>query len=311
MADWGSGTTTVISEKGAVVSFLGTLPFWRCSTTTLTKMHDTKIPVQHVTRSLDGTEIAYWKSGAGPALILVHGTMADHTRWKPILYTLEAKFTVYAMDRRGRGASTHEAQPYALAGEFEDIAAVVDAVYAETGEDPSVLGHSHGAICSLEASLITPHLKKLILYEPPILAGLRIYSPEVVPKLEELLREGKRGEVVSTFMREIVRMPEEQLRTMQSSSDWEGRVAAAHTIVREIKEQSDHYAFRPEKFHSMKTPTLLLLGSSSPAYFKAAVDLVHKALPISQVTLLAGQQHAAMDTGKEIFVKPVVEFLSP
>src|ERR1700731_443047 len=119
--------------------------------------------------------------------------MADHTRWKPILDTLEAKFTVYAMDRRGRGASTHEAQPYALAREFEDIAAVVDAVYAETGEAPSVLGHSHGAICSLEASLITPHLKKLILYEPPVPAGLRIYSPEVVPKLEELLREGKRG----------------------------------------------------------------------------------------------------------------------
>jgi pimeloyl-ACP methyl ester carboxylesterase len=277
----------------------------------LLKTHDTKTPVQHTTRSRDGTEIAYWKSGAGPALILVHGTMADHTRWKPVLDVLEAKFTVYAMDRRGRGGSTHEAQPYTLAGEFEDVATVVDAIYSDTGEAPSVLGHSHGAICSLEASLLTPHLKKLILYEPPFPTGMHIYSPEVVLKLEELLREGRREEVVSTFMREIVRVPEEQLRAMQSLPAWKGRVAAAHTIVREISEPSNHYAFRTEKFRAMKVPTLLLLGSESPAYFKAIVDLVHKALSASQVALLAGQRHAAMDTGKEIFLKPVLEFLSP
>jgi pimeloyl-ACP methyl ester carboxylesterase len=277
----------------------------------LTKTPDTKTPVQHITRSRDGTEIAHWKSGSGPALILVHGTTADHTRWKSILDVLETRFTVYAMDRRGRGGSTHEAQPYTLASEFEDVAAVVDAVYSDTGEAPSVLGHSFGAICSLEASLLTLHLKKLILYEPPLPAGVSIDSPKGVPKLEELLREGKHEEVVSTFMREIVRMPEEQLRVMQSLPAWKNWVAAAHTIVREIKEQSDHYAFRLEKFRAMKVPALLLLGSASPAHFKAAIDLVHKALPASQIALLAGQQHAAMDTGKEIFLKPVLEFLSP
>jgi pimeloyl-ACP methyl ester carboxylesterase len=274
------------------------------------KTHDPKTPIQYITYSRDGTEIACWKSGTGPALILVHGTAADHTRWKPILSELETRFSVYAMDRRGRGGSTHEAEPYAFTREFEDIAAVVDAVYTDTGEAPSALGHSQGAIYSLEASLLTPYLKKLILYEPPVPAGLHSYSPEVVPKLEKLLQEGKRGEVVSTFMREIVRMPEGQLRALHSLPTWEGRVAAAHTIVREIKEQSEHYSFRPEKFHAMRVPTLLLLGGASPAYFKTAIDLVHKALPVSQVALLAGQQHAAVDTGKEIFLKPVLEFLA-
>ena len=275
------------------------------------KTDDTKIAVQNIARSRDGTEIAYWKSGAGPALILVHGTAADHARWKPILPELEAKFTIYAMDRRGRGGSSREAQPYALAREFEDIAAVVDAVYADTGGAPSLLGHSHGALCSLEASLLTPHLKKLILYEPQVPVGLQIYSPEVIAKLEKLLQEGKRAEVVSTFMREMVRMPEEHLRVFQSLPAWEGRVAAAHTIVREIKEQSEGYSFSAEQFHAMKVPTLLLLGGASPTFFKAAIDLVHKALPASQVAILAGQQHAAMDTAKEIFLKPVLEFLAP
>ena len=274
------------------------------------KTNDTTTSVQCVAHSSDGTEIAYWKSGNGPALILVHGTAADHTRWKPVLFELGANFTVYAVDRRGSGSSTHETQPYALAREFEDIAAVVDAVYNETGETPSLLGHSHGAICSLEASLLTPHLKKLILYEPPIPVGVQDL-PEVVSRMEKLLQEGNRGEVVSTFMREIVRLPEEQLRLLQSLPGWEGRVAAAHTIVREVKEPSKQYSLRPEKFHTMRVPTLLLLGGASRTYFKTVIDLVHKALPASQVAVLAGQQHAAMDTGKEIFLRPVLEFLAP
>ena len=63
--------------------------------------------------SFDGAPIAYWTSGTGPALVLVHGTTADHTRWQLLLPLLEPHVTVYAMDRRGRGASG-DAPDYAL-----------------------------------------------------------------------------------------------------------------------------------------------------------------------------------------------------
>lgn len=55
--------------------------------------------------SRDGTEIAWWTTGEGPPLLLVHGTTADHTRWRPLLPHLERHVTVHAMDRRDRGAS--------------------------------------------------------------------------------------------------------------------------------------------------------------------------------------------------------------
>jgi pimeloyl-ACP methyl ester carboxylesterase len=55
--------------------------------------------------SRDGTEIAYWTSGEGPPLVLVHGAPADHTRFRPLLPHLEPYATVHAMDRRGRGAT--------------------------------------------------------------------------------------------------------------------------------------------------------------------------------------------------------------
>ena len=74
--------------------------------------------------SADGTPIAVWRSGNGPPLVLVHGTAADHSRWAPVLPALAARFTVLAVDRRGRGASG-DARDYALEREAEDVAAVI------------------------------------------------------------------------------------------------------------------------------------------------------------------------------------------
>jgi pimeloyl-ACP methyl ester carboxylesterase len=71
--------------------------------------------------SRDGTQIAYWASGEGPPLVVVHGTTADHTRWRPLLPYLEPHATVHAIDRRGRGASG-DAPDYQVTREFEDVA---------------------------------------------------------------------------------------------------------------------------------------------------------------------------------------------
>jgi hypothetical protein len=59
--------------------------------------------------------------------VLVHGTGGFSTRWKPILPTLEKYFTVYAVDRRGRGESG-DGSNYAIEREFDDVAAVVDPI---------------------------------------------------------------------------------------------------------------------------------------------------------------------------------------
>jgi pimeloyl-ACP methyl ester carboxylesterase len=107
--------------------------------------------------SRDGTRIAYARSGAGPPLILVHGTSAAATRWAPVVPALEEHFTVYAVDRRGRGESG-DADDYAIEREFEDIAALIDA----TGGPANVLGHSFGG-CALEAGLRTENLHRLIV----------------------------------------------------------------------------------------------------------------------------------------------------
>lgn len=256
-------------------------------------------------RSNDGTLIAYEKSGRGAPLVLVHGTSADHARWSPVLQPFQDRFTVYAVDRRGRGRSG-DTEPYAIEHEFEDIVALVDSI----GEPVNLLGHSYGAICALEAAARTKNLRRLILYEPPIPAGTEIYSAAVVNTMRALLAEGDRDGVVATFMREVPRVPPPELELLRSSPAWPGRVAAAHTILRELEASNEGYCFDPLKFAHVTTPTLLLLGGASPAFFAAAINKVHNALPNSRIVIMPGQQHVAMNSAPDLFVRAVLDFLS-
>ena len=253
--------------------------------------------------SPDGTPIAVWRSGEGPPLVLVHGATADHTRWAPVLPALEARFTVLAMDRRGRGRSG-DAESYSLEREVEDVAAVA----AWAGDGVSVLGHSHGAVCALEAArLVDGGIRKLVLYEPPL--GFVKWTREVVDRLEALLAEGRRDELLAYFMREVAGLPPEQIELLRSLPAWEGRLAAAHTIPREERVNSA-YTFDPDRFRDLRVPTLFLGGGDSPPGFAAAGEALRAALPDCRVAVMPGQRHAAMDTGTELFTTEVLRFLT-
>lgn len=254
--------------------------------------------------SKDGTPIAYQRSGAGAPLVLVHGTGGTYTRWTPILPILTKHFTVYAVDRRGRGESG-EAPSYAIEREVEDVVAVVDSI----GNEVNLLGHSFGALCSLEAALHTSQISKLVLYEPPLpLPGIQIYPEGVIERLQEHLDAGNREGVLITFMREVVRMPAHELELFQSSPAFPARVAAAHTLPRELQAHTT-YEFRAERFKNLTIPTLLLLGGDSPPFFKVAIEVVNLALPNSRIVVLPGQQHIAIDTAPDLFAREVLAFL--
>jgi pimeloyl-ACP methyl ester carboxylesterase len=260
---------------------------------------------QQSVTSKDGTPIAYWQCGQEPPLVLVHGRAADHGRWAPVLPAFEEHFTICAVDRRGRGGSADPEDYYAIEREFKDISAVVDSL----GEPTILLGHSYGALCALEAPLLTTNVPKLVLYEPGIeVAGEQIYPQEVIERLEALLEVGDREGVVATFMREVAGLPPETVEYMRSQRAWQALVAAAHTIPRELR-AGKAYSFDPERFRDLGAPTLLLSGGESPAALGKATEAVEETLSDSRIVVVAGQGHTAMDTGTELFTTEVLRFV--
>jgi pimeloyl-ACP methyl ester carboxylesterase len=252
-----------------------------------------------------GMPVAYWRYGKGPPLVLVHGPAADHSRWGPVLPALEKRFTVYAVDRRGRGGSG-DADDYAVEREFEDVVAVVDSL----GEPVNLLGHSYGGLLALEAALLTPNVHRLVLYDPGIeVAGAEIYPREVIERMEAMLEAGDRAGVVETTMREVAGLTPEVIEHMRAQPIWQARVAAAHTIPRELRAVKA-YGFDPERFKGLMVPTMLLSGGASPAALRKAAEAADEALPDSRIVVMPGQGHAAIDTGTDLFTAEVLRFLT-
>ena len=100
-----------------------------------------------------------FSTGGGPPLILVHGASADHTTFRVVGPRFAERFTVHAIDRRGRGASG-DGPAYAIEREYEDVAAVAETLAAGSGTAVAVFGHSYGGRCALGAALLTGTIRR-------------------------------------------------------------------------------------------------------------------------------------------------------
>jgi pimeloyl-ACP methyl ester carboxylesterase len=262
-------------------------------------------PIETVT-SKDGTRIAFERLGQGPPLVMVHGSTVDHTRWGAVVTRLAERFSLYLMDRRGRGRSG-DGPAYHIAREFEDVVAVLDA----TPGPAFVLAHSYGAICSLEAMRLTSRIAKVVLYEPPLpVPGRRLFiADDLGRRLEAMLAKNDRAGVVEAFLREVVQTGELGLQRLRRSAGWQVRLDAAHTIPREVM-TAYGYRFEAEAFASVRVPTLFLLGGRSPVHLQEATRMASEAVPGSQVFSLPGQGHAAMATGPKLFLEKVIPFFA-
>lgn len=259
--------------------------------------------------SRDGTEIVYRTTGEGPPLVLVHGACADRTRWRPLLPYLEPHVTVHAMDRRGRGASG-DGSNYDLAREAEDVAAVVDAVAEASGSGVDVYGHSHGGFCAFGAATRTRNIRKLVLYEGWPAPEPEVYAlaPEVQERMDALLAKGDHEGVVETLFRDYLEMSEEDLRAFKAAPSWPGRVAAAHTITRELRAECAA-RLDPREAASITFPVLLVTGELSADPARTCIEAVASALPDARVLTLEGQEHAADALAPEVFAREILGFL--
>lgn len=263
--------------------------------------------------SKDGSEISFSVFGREPdnnkpALVLVHGVGGSSNRWAPVIPLFEPVYQVFALNRRGR-LEGDDCTSYSINAEFEDISALVDHVHGLGIGAIYLLGHSFGGICCLEASLLTPHINKMVLYEPPVCGlGVQVYPEGFLEKMELLWKKNDREGMVSSFLTEIVRIAPEEIELFRTTDQWNEELETAHTLPRELR-VAVSYQFDQRRFTGMSTETLLLCGSDSLPFFKVAADMIEGGLNRCTQGILPGQQHVAMNTAPELFARTVIDFL--
>jgi pimeloyl-ACP methyl ester carboxylesterase len=107
-----------------------------------------------------------WGESGKPPALLVHGTGFVADVWDEVARDLASTYTVYALDRRGHGAS-HKPGAYHFLDYAEDVCHVIDALELR---DVYGIGHSAGATDLLLAAQLLPgHFTRLFVMEPTVM----------------------------------------------------------------------------------------------------------------------------------------------
>ncbi|RZS37149.1 pimeloyl-ACP methyl ester carboxylesterase [Herbihabitans rhizosphaerae] len=246
--------------------------------------------------SVDGTTIAFDRAGSGPAIVFVVGAFNDRSTCAPLADALASDHTVITYDRRGRGDSG-DTRPYAIEREIEDL----DALIAEAGESAAVFGYSSGAILALRAAERGSAITRLALYEPPAdLDGRAARPAGIVDRLAALVAEGRRGDAVQLFQRELIGMPEQVLAQIRQAPFFGALEEFAQSVVYDATIVVE--GVTRAGLSNVDTATLVISGSASFLDLPEAARVVAEALPNGRHHSLDGQTH---DIVTEV-VAPVV-----
>lgn len=271
-------------------------------------------------RSPDGVEIAVFEAGAAestePPLVLVHGATADHTTFRAVAPVLGLRRRLFAVDRRGRGASGDRAA-YSIELEYDDLAAVAEAVAEDValtggvGHPGSVdiLGHSYGGRCALGASLRTDAIRRVIAYESaPLPEGISYRPDGFLDTVRADMARGDKEAALSDFLAGIVGMSAADLDRYRAEAVWPARVAAAHTILREVEAETSAAAGL-EAIAAVAVPVLLIVGGQSRSPFGIGTAALAERLADASVVTIDGAAHAAHHTHVAEFAAAIEAFL--
>lgn len=257
--------------------------------------------------SSDGAAIGYRQFGQGPGLVLLHGAMSSSHNHMQLATLLADAFTVYIPDRRGRGLSGPYANNYSIQQDIADM----EALLAVTGTH-NVFGVSSGGIIWLQAALSLPSIKKAAIYEPPLFMDAQ-EPTAILTRYDREMAQGKLAAALVTGMKGAQMGP----AIFNMLPGWLLGRLTAMAMNHEEKNGANgyvngyvpmralaptlHYDFQLvaemsgniERFRNVQAAVLLLGGSKSPAYLKAALDALEKVLPHASRIEFPGLDHAA------------------
>jgi pimeloyl-ACP methyl ester carboxylesterase len=262
----------------------------------------TSMTTGHVT-SRDGTPIGYLKTGRGPAVVILHGSMESARSHTLLAQALASDFTVYLPDRRGRGLSGPHRPDHGVRTEVEDLQAVL----AESGAQ-MVFGVSAGGLVVLEAARTLPGIRMIAVYEPA-LAMDATRNTDWLERFDRELAGGKLAAAMITSMNGLELappffkiMPRRLLTSLtEMAMKKEDSKAAPEAITMRKLAPTIHYegvliaemAGTVDAFRTVTADVLILGGSKGLPFLKPARDALARTLPNRRRVEFPGLDHGA------------------
>jgi pimeloyl-ACP methyl ester carboxylesterase len=223
---------------------------------------------------VNGAELEYEVTGAGEPTLLIHGAHLARAM-APLVDTAALEgFELIRYHRRGYAGSSHPA-PASIAEHADDAAALLD----HLGHDRvHVVGHSSGAVVSLELAARHPHrVRSLTLLEPAVLFGpAGAAFAEVVAPLVERYTAGDAQGAVEGFLA-LVGL-ERWRETIDDAIPGaiEQAITDASTFFEIELPAAGAWSFGRDRASVTDCPVLSMLGTASGPFFEEGRQYVHQ-----------------------------------
>jgi pimeloyl-ACP methyl ester carboxylesterase len=107
-----------------------------------------------------------------------------------------------------------------------------------------------------------------------------------------MIGRGERERMMTEFLHDVGGYSNDEIDALRETPLWEKRLAVAPSVTRELRAENGFRLDRA-RLARLRTPTLLLVGSKSPAWARRSTEAYAKAIPGATVRTLEGQGHGA------------------
>ena len=253
--------------------------------------------------TVNGSSLGYSIFGARPdkpPLVFTHGYAMRSTGglYEKLLELLARRYTVYALDLRGHGASAGAIAGWSFEALADDLVAFSRALELDR---PIFVGHSFGAVIGLLAEVRHPGALSAICLLSP---GPADHRRNPVDTLDFLLDHGHdRGKLRDPFGEMFARPPG---RLLDLTLDAVTLVDAE--VHRAQKEQDPHFSI-DDKLKDVAAPTLLVSGRRDNVVPPAKHHDMAGKLQRSKEVIFSAEGHMLPIESAAIAAREVLAFL--
>jgi len=256
----------------------------------------------------NGIPIYYEESGSGEPVVLVHGTVCDHTVWQPQVNALSAKYRTIAYSRRYAHPNNRQGDMMdsTVQNNAEDLAAFINGLGLGKVH---LVGHSYGGFIAAFFALKHPDSVGSLTLANAAVATMLVARPSAMASVSLLFRSPS----IAFSARNLINATKDTVRAVDSGD----ATAAFRIFVPALSNHRTDLPPKPSSFEAMVTrnartlrettapfppvtkseaggirvPTLVVWGELSAPWDYKVSQLLALAIPGAEAVVVPGTGH--------------------